>query len=134
MHRMFVYGTLKRGFPNHGLLDGAQFVGEATTIHRYPMIVQGTHFSPVMIPEEEQGHRIRGEVWDVDDERLAALDHLESTHLPTGYIRKRIRVVLEGGTSCDAWVYFKPRDRIKIVHSEPHADYQDRRYVHESDR
>ncbi len=134
-HLIFVYGTLKRGFPNHALLDGARFVGEATTLERYPMIVQGRYFSPVVIPEAGTGHHIVGEIWEVDDERLAALDELETTHLPTGYIRQSIDIAM---TATDARltadIYFKPRDRVKIVHSEPHADYQDRRYVHDRDR
>ena len=134
-HTVFVYGTLKRGFPNHALMQGATFLGEARSVEAYPMIVQGRHFSPVMIPEPGSGHRIVGELWVVDDVQLAALDQLESTHLPTGYIRRTIAVeALTNGTKSEAQVYFKPRDRITLVHSEPHADYQDRRYVHSDDR
>lgn len=133
MHTIFVYGTLKRGFPNHALMQGATFLGEASTVERYPMIVQGQSFSPVMIPEAGLGHCIKGELWEVGDAQLAALDVLESTHLPTGYIRERIDVELQG-RKLSAWVYFKPRARITITHSEPHADYQDRRYVTASQR
>ena len=132
-HRIFVYGTLKRGFPNHAVMQGATFVGVALTVERYPMIVQGRHFSPAMIPEPGQGHRIVGELWEVDDARLAALDELESIHLPTGYIRETILIEVEGAKLAAA-VYFKPRARLVVVHSEPHADYQDRRYVHSVDR
>ena len=132
-HRIFVYGTLKRGFPNHALMQGATFVGDALTIAAYPMIVQGRHFSPVMIPEPGQGHRIVGELWEVEDAKLAALDELESIHLPTGYIRDTIPVEVDGARF-EAGVYFKPRARIVVVQSEPHADYQDRRYVHTRDR
>ena len=129
-HIIFVYGTLKRGFPNHALMSGAMFLGEARTVEAYPMVVQGQSFSPVIMPEPGAGHRILGELWQVDDAQLVRLDDLESTHLPTGYIRERIEVeALAGGGVFTAWVYFKPRDRITIVHSEPHADYQDRRYV-----
>lgn len=127
-HRVFVYGTLKRGFPNHALMRAATFIDTGLTIERYPMIVQGRGFSPVMLPEPGQGHRIVGEVWEVDDAQLAALDVLETTHLPTGYIRETIKVETPGGP-LEAFVYFKPRDRVQIVHGEPHADYQDRRYI-----
>ncbi len=127
-HRVFVYGTLKRGFPNHALLRQATFIDTAQSLERYPMILQGHGVSPAMIPEVGQGHRIVGEVWEVDDAQLAALDHLESTHLPNGYIRETIVVEAPGG-NLDADVYLKPRARIEIVHSEPHADYQDRGYV-----
>ena len=127
-HTIFIYGTLKRGFANHAHLQGATFVGEARTVERYPMIIQGRFFSPVMIPEPGVGHRIVGELWEVDDALLAALDRLESVHLPTGYFRETIEVELAGATTA-AGVYFKPRARIEIVHTEPLADYQDRRYV-----
>jgi gamma-glutamylaminecyclotransferase len=127
-HRIFIYGTLKRGFPNHGHLDGATFLGEARTVEAYPMIVQGLYYSPVLLPEPGLGQPITGELWEVDGGRLAALDRLESTHLPIGYIRETIRVEA-GGAVLTAEAYFKPRERIEIVHSEPLADYQDRRYV-----
>lgn len=132
-HRVFVYGTLKRGFPNHGLMRAATFVDTGLTVERYPMIIQGRGFSPVMLPEAGQGHRIVGEIWEVDDTQLAALDELESTHLPTGYVRETIAVETPGGL-LNAWVYFKPRERVTIIHSEPHADYQDRRYIPASQR
>lgn len=133
-HLMFVYGTLKRGFANHSALQGATYVADATTVECYPMIVQGQYFSPVMIPEPGQGQRIVGELWEVDDAKLAELDRLETTHLPTGYHRTSIVVEPSaaqwtGGKTVKANCYFKPRERITLVHSEPHADYQDRRYV-----
>lgn len=127
-HTVFVYGTLKRGFANHALLEGATFAGVAVTIEAYPMLIQGRNFTPAVLPERGSGHRIAGELWQVDDATLAQLDDLETTHLPTGYIRQMIDVERDG-VRARAWVYFKPRDRVKIVHCEPIADYQDRRYV-----
>lgn len=128
-HRVFVYGTLKRGFPNHALLRDAVFVGTGQTRLAYPMIVQGGFFSPAMLPEPGAGHRVCGEVWEVGEAALAALDRLEATHLPTGYVRNKIEIELATAEITLAWVYFKPRERIAMVHGEPHADYQDRRYV-----
>jgi len=37
-NRVFVYGTLKRGLPNHPLLQGSRFLGPAITTERYRMI------------------------------------------------------------------------------------------------
>lgn len=34
-HRVFVYGTLKRGYPNNPLLEGSEFLGEAVTVLTY---------------------------------------------------------------------------------------------------
>lgn len=41
-HWVFVYGTLKRGFPNQGLLAGSTYLGEFRTLTPYPLVV-GTH-------------------------------------------------------------------------------------------
>ena len=38
---VFVYGTLKRGHGNHRELEGATFLGEAQTVDRYALHVQG---------------------------------------------------------------------------------------------
>lgn len=130
MHRIFVYGTLKRGFPNDRFMAGAHFIGIAQTVERYPLVVQGAHFTPAVMPEPGQGECVVGEVWDVDDEKLLVLDRLESTHLPDGYIRQEISVrIAHEPSPQSAWIYFKPRDRIRVIHSDPHADYQDTRYI-----
>ena len=132
-HHVFVYGTLKRGFPNHATLaeqPGAAFIAMARTVERFPLVVQGQWFSPAMLPEPGEGERVTGELWRVDEAGLAALDRLESTHLPTGYDRAEIAIVRAGKAESEvAWVYFKRRARIAVIHSAPLADYQDRRYV-----
>jgi gamma-glutamylaminecyclotransferase len=135
IHRVFVYGTLKRGFPNHGYMTGAVFVAEARTADAYPLVVGGTWYTPYLIPEKGEGYRVKGEVWDVPEHMMPALDRLESVHLPNGYRRKLIPVVLEGsGESAEAWTYFRDRRHIAIVHTGNLDDYQDRRYRAAEDR
>ena len=51
MHRLFVYGTLKRGQPNHYLMTDARngvanFIGNGSTISKWPLVV----FTPYHIP------------------------------------------------------------------------------------
>jgi gamma-glutamylaminecyclotransferase len=82
-HRVFVYGTLKRGFYNHRLLESssASFVAEAST--RRPMrLVLGEYGVPYLMKDEDAStdapmSRVPGELWVVDDEGLDALDVLE---------------------------------------------------------
>lgn len=132
---VFVYGTLKRGFPNHAYMDGSTFIADVQTVEPYPLVVGGTWFTPYLIPEKGSGHRVRGELWDVPDERMPALDELESVHLPNGYRRHRIPVSQEKtGTAVDAWTYFRERRHIAVIHSGTLDDYQDRRYVAAEDR
>ena len=78
-HRVFVYGTLKRGFYNHRLLRemDAKFLGEALT--REPMrMVLGEYGIPYLMRGEADGSAVvPGELWEVGDEGLDALDVLE---------------------------------------------------------
>ena len=133
-HTLFVYGTLKRGFPNHETLTGGTFAGLARTVEAWPLLIQGPWFTPVMLPETGEGHRVAGELWEVDDALLARLDQLESTHLPTGYVRREIAVERDDGSRLSAHVWLKARERCGVIHSGPHADYTDRRYIPASKR
>lgn len=134
-NKVFVYGTLKRGFPNHHYISGARFLAEATTIDAYPLVVGGTWFTPYLIPEKGGGHRVKGELWDVPDAMMPALDDLESTHLPNGYRRHRIPVLpVDASEPVEAWTYFRERRHIAIIHTRDLDDYQDRRYRAAADR
>lgn len=133
--RVFVYGTLKRGFPNHRYMAGATYVGDALTVDAYPLVVGGLWFTPYLIPEKGEGHRVKGELWDVPEHMMPSLDALESVHLPNGYRRQMIPVVFDGsGEQAEAWTYFRDRRHIAIIHTAPFADYQDRRYKAAEDR
>jgi gamma-glutamylaminecyclotransferase len=135
LQRFFVYGTLKRGFPNHHYMDGATFVAQARTVDAYPLVVGGTWYTPYLIPEKGHGHRVKGEIWDVPQHMLPALDQLESVHLPNGYRRSMIPVLLEeSGERTEAWTYFRERRHIAVIHTAPLEDYQDRRYRAAEDR
>jgi gamma-glutamylcyclotransferase (GGCT)/AIG2-like uncharacterized protein YtfP len=81
--KVFVYGTLKKGFSNHRCLEGARFVKETclTTAFRmfdtggFPVILQATANKPGYFPT--------GEVYELPDGDqgeliLARLDRLES--------------------------------------------------------
>lgn len=132
---VFVYGTLKRGFPNHHYMQGARFLGMARTVEAWPLVIGNQWYSPYLLPERGVGHRVAGELWEVPATMMPALDELESTHLPNGYRRERIAVAPEDGTAPrDVWVYFRERRHITTIHSAPLADYQDRRYVARQDR
>jgi gamma-glutamylcyclotransferase (GGCT)/AIG2-like uncharacterized protein YtfP len=87
--RVFVYGTLLAGEANHGLLARARFVGEAKTPAGYALHDLGAY--PAMIAGG--GDAIAGEIYEVDEATLAALDELEDH--PTYYQRQVI--TLAGG-------------------------------------
>jgi gamma-glutamylaminecyclotransferase len=125
---VFVYGTLKRGFPNHHLMPKAAFVGPCGTFDKIPLVIAGPWYTPTLIPESG-GHKVTGELYGVDDAGLAYLDDLEGVGRPHGFDRIQLEVHL-ADSSTVASAYTKPRDRIDIIHSEPLAEYHlDPRYV-----
>ena len=98
---VFVYGTLKKGFGNHGLLQGAKFIGKAVTTEPYAMYVSGG--IPFVTPNEKVSP-IKGEVYFVDETTLSSLDRLEGH--PDWYCRRETWVELEDGREVHAWLYF----------------------------
>jgi len=83
---VFVYGTLKRGFPNAHYLKGQRFLGEARTQPIYRLASLGAY--PGLWKPQDGGRSILGEVWEVDDACLARLDVLEDVE-GGEYVRER---------------------------------------------
>ena len=74
--RVFVYGSLKRGFHNHPFLRGQRLIGEARSQPVYRLISLGSY--PGMIETAAENARsIHGEVWEVDGACKERLDQLE---------------------------------------------------------
>lgn len=98
---IFTYGTLKRGFYNHKLMEelmatrDASFVGEYVTLESFPLVV-GPFGIPFLINLLGSGHRVSGELYAVSGRGLARLDELEG--ISTGhYERMPVKVVAGGG-------------------------------------
>jgi gamma-glutamylaminecyclotransferase len=98
---VFVYGSLKRGFHNHSVLDGAKFAGEATLNPKYTMYSLGGY--PAIVPDGKHPSQIIGELYEVDNAGLARLDMLEG--YPSYYNRRKEIVNTERGGEI-AWVYY----------------------------
>lgn len=94
--RVFVYGTLLAGERNHRLLERARPIGEARTLPAFTLYDFGGY--PGMVAGGE--HAVPGEVYEVDEPALAAMDRLEGH--PTFYQRTSIR--LEDGTTVQAYL------------------------------
>ena len=84
MHRVFVYGTLKREEPNHYILENVKgkFIDRAT--------IKGTMYDLGAFPgiRLEGDGTIYGEVFEVEGDGIRPLDRLEGH--PTFYCRKPV--------------------------------------------
>ena len=60
MHRVFVYGTLKKGQPNFYLLEDAaiglsKYVGDGVTVQKWPLVVGTPYNIPFILDNIEFG-------------------------------------------------------------------------------
>jgi gamma-glutamylaminecyclotransferase len=93
LHLVFVYGTLKKGFPNHAhYMASAGFLGRYQTLQKYPLVLFGSRHVPGMLDRPGDGHHIEGELYEVNDECLGRMDVLEGINEPDGYRRRTISV------------------------------------------
>ncbi|MBA4256059.1 MAG: gamma-glutamylcyclotransferase [Polaromonas sp.] len=87
---LFVYGTLKEGFPNFHLNGGRRVVGHFRTRERFPFYVvqlPTEHRAPWLLNSPGEGLQVVGQVFEVDPAQLAEMDVFEEVHLTTGYVR-----------------------------------------------
>lgn len=88
-HKVFVYGTLKKGKSNHRLLENAKYLGERTLWH-YAIYDLGPF--PCILPR--YSFSVKGELYLVTDEELQLLDRLEGH--PEMYFRQLVYVEPNG--------------------------------------
>lgn len=102
-HILFAYGTLKRTFHNHYLLEKAEYLGTGYTRSKYALYASGI---PFVVKNEEISH-IHGELYQIDEITLKKLDRLEGH--PDWYCRERVEIVSAAGQILSAWMYFFPQ-------------------------
>lgn len=93
-----VYGSLKSGESNNGLLINSELLGSGTTLPNYDLLDFKAY--PGAIPGTNS---LRVEVWNVDSDTLLRLDRLESH--PHFYKREEIVITLDSGAIVTAWMY-----------------------------
>ncbi|TAI62895.1 gamma-glutamylcyclotransferase family protein [Bradyrhizobium sp. Leo170] len=108
--RLFVYGTLMRGFdhPMARLLSGnADFISEARCQGR---LYRVAHY-PALELSDDTADIVHGELFRlrVPDELLREFDMYEACGegfpQPTEYVRQMLPLTLADGTTAEAWTY-----------------------------
>lgn len=108
LHLVFVFGTLKEGFPNFGVNRGRRVAGDFCTEQRYPLYLVGERHSPWLLDQPGQGHSVRGQVFEVSEAVLADMDRLERVAEPDGYRRVPVVVIGEAdGRRLEVQAYLK---------------------------
>lgn len=108
---VFVFGTLKEGFPNFPTNRGQRIPGEFRTVERYPLYLVGERLSPWMIDSAGEGEHVEGQLFSVDADTLAAMDRLERVQEVDGYRRIGVNVMptnAADGREIVAFAYVKP--------------------------
>lgn len=98
--RVFVYGTLKSGEPNHYWITDvsrgtAQLLSAGETIEKYPLVTATRYNIPFLVNLPGEGYRISGEIYAIDEEKLKHLDILED--YPRFYDRMMTNVTTPNG-------------------------------------
>lgn len=104
IHRLFVYGTLKRGFYFHDRYLGgekAEYLGKGIASPEYSLYIDGM---PHMI-KEPTDLPVKGELFLIDEHILDTLDDLEGH--PIVYKREIIECFDEAGERVLAWAYLR---------------------------
>lgn len=92
MSLLFVYGSLKQGFPNTHVNTGLRRPGAFRTRERLPLFLLGDGHVPCLVLSPGAGHQVHGEVYEVEAAALAVLDRLERLGESNGYQRVGIEV------------------------------------------
>jgi len=127
MNPVFVFGTLKQGFPNSGINKGSRVAGEFVTKDRYPLYLVGERYSPWLVLNEGAGFQVRGQVSLVDEATLIDMDKLERTHETDGYRRVQMTVISEStNEEILVFVYVKTPRQLEavLVQLGPIAEYE----------
>jgi len=129
-HLVFVYGTLKEGFPNFHLNPGQRVPGRFRTRQPLPFYVVQLPMedrAPWLVNKPGQGTQVLGQVFEVDAATLQAMDVFEEVGLPTGYVRVALELeaVDEAGTVLHAHVYMKEEHQMVecLAVEGPFAEY-----------
>ena len=123
---LFVYGSLKKGFDNHKLLEKyAKRVGKASTVGKFAMYEDSFGNYPYLVKKPVT--KVMGELYKIKrKELLDKIDEFEGA--PEYYQRKKIKVKTHKGVNL-AFVYIRedeeiPKEQEPLKVWENNTDYK----------
>ena len=96
--KLFVYGTLKKGYGNHHVINKAKFLGTFISVDKFDMSGYGF---PEIYPNKH-GKQIMGEIYDLCDQDFVFTDSLEGNG---SFYRREIRDFTNNKETIKAWIY-----------------------------
>ena len=127
MFPIFLFGTLKEGFPNSSANKGSRVSGKFLTKNRYPLYLVGDRYSPWLVLSKGEGFQVRGQVFMVDEATLSDMDRLERIDEADGYRRVQMPVFSEStNEEIQVFVYVKPPEQLEgtLIQLGPIAEYE----------
>lgn len=141
---VFVYGTLKRHQPNYHYMKSMEFISEAKSCIKYPLVIASKYNIPFAIDKPGTGFvslswirtqidpvflnilffffkEIKGEIFRVDSSTLVKLDELENH--PALYVRQLKPFLLPDGKEMEAWVYLLKKFKPEMLELEFYESY-----------
>lgn len=133
MKNIFVYGTLKRGFPNYSQERlGRFYMSRCKTVNCYLLVIADEYYVPVLLLDGKDmtAEQISGELYQVDQKTLSWLDQLEGIGQAKGYKRIEIEILTDRGEVKIAEAYMKDKKDLDTIHSILSTHYErDTRYI-----
>ncbi|KAH8416132.1 hypothetical protein KR222_008877 [Zaprionus bogoriensis] len=128
LRRVFVYGTLKRGEPNHHWLTSkengvSRFVSAGETALKFPLVIGTRYNIPFLLDKPGVGHHVQGEIYEVDDSMFARLDVLEE--YPDYYDREQQAITTPEHDTLDCWVYLMRKYPESMLGKQLLSSYHD---------
>ena len=95
MNKLFVYGSMKKGFKNHWRLENETFLGSGKTDNNYNMYPAESFSYPYGVEYEEKW-QLFGELYELKNVAIEEIDIFEGA--PEYYYRKEVGILLSNSS------------------------------------
>jgi gamma-glutamylaminecyclotransferase len=127
MHKLFVYGSLKRGFKQHDRhMKTARFIAAVETAkptYTLVAVLDSNVDAPYPGMMEGGAFHVKGELFEIDDAMLRRLDEYEGE----GYAR--VTIALSNGDSAQTYIYNSSKIPVDAAHAFVHATENSREWI-----